>query len=126
MWTAAISWTLRTTARSPIRPQTATATTVRTVRSAELEVRGNEWILTVSGDAFLYNMVRIIAGTAAEIGLGKKEPDAFLKAFDTLDRLALGMTAPAHGLELTQVRYADEAFTNPAKLRWHEDALCSD
>ena len=101
-------------------------TTIRTLRSVSLEVRGNEWILTVSGNAFLYNMVRIIAGTAAEIGLGKKDTDAFTRAFDTLNRLSLGMTAPAHGLELTQVRYPDEAFTEPAKLRWHEEETCSD
>ena len=96
-------------------------TTVRTLHSAELERKGNEWILTVSGDAFLYNMVRIIAGTAVEIGLGRLDPDAYEKAFRTLDRLALGMTAPAHGLELTEVRYPEEAFTDPAKLRWHEE-----
>ena len=52
-------------------------TTVRTIRSVDLEIRGNEWILTVTGNAFLYNMVRIIAGTVAEIGLGRLEPDAF-------------------------------------------------
>ena len=93
----------------------------------ELEVRGNEWILTVSGDAFLYNMVRIIAGTVAEIGLGRLGPDAFSRAFESLDRLALGMTAPAHGLELTKVFYPDKAFTDPASLRWHEEeTTCSD
>ena len=93
-------------------------TTVRTLRSAGLEVRGQEWILTVSGDAFLYNMVRIIAGTVVEIGLGKIGSDAFTRAFETLDRLVLGMTAPAHGLELTRVRYPEKAFTDPASLRW--------
>ncbi len=96
-------------------------TTVRTLRSAELEINGNEWTLTVSGDAFLYNMVRIIAGTAAEIGLGRLGSDAFARAFETLDRLSLGMTAPAHGLELTEVRYPEKAYTDPASLRWHED-----
>ncbi|MBO4471940.1 MAG: tRNA pseudouridine(38-40) synthase TruA [Clostridia bacterium] len=96
-------------------------TTIRTLRSAELEIHGNEWILTVSGDAFLYNMVRIIAGTVAEIGLGRLKPDAFTRAFETLDRLALGMTAPAHGLELTQVRYPEKAFTDPSSVRWHEE-----
>ena len=95
-------------------------TTVRTIREAELAVNGNEWILTVSGDAFLYNMVRIIAGTAAEIGLHRIGRDAFEKALETGDRLALGMTAPAQGLELTRVYYPEEAFTEPAKLRWHE------
>ncbi len=101
-------------------------TTIRTLHSADLAISGHEWILTVSGNAFLYNMVRIIAGTVAEIGLCKREPDAFVKAFETLDRLSLGMTAPAHGLELTRVFYPEEAFTNPAKLRWHEEEICSD
>ena len=102
-------------------------TTVRTLRSAELDVRGSEWILTVSGNAFLYNMVRIIAGTAVEIGLGRLEESAFTEAFRTLDRLALGMTAPAHGLELTEVRYPDAAFTDPASIRWASpDRLAAD
>ena len=87
----------------------------------DLDIIGNEWILTVSGDAFLYNMVRIIAGTVAEIGLGRLASDAFGKAFKTLDRLSLGMTAPACGLELTEVRYPEKAFTDPAALRWHEE-----
>ena len=96
-------------------------TTVRTVTEASLVTDGPEWVLTVSGNAFLYNMVRIIAGTAAEIGLGKLSPDAFSRAFQTLDRLALGMTAPAHGLELTKVFYPEAAFVSPASLRWHEE-----
>ena len=93
-------------------------TTIRTLSSADLEIHGNEWILTVSGDAFLYNMVRIIAGTVAEIGLVRLAPDAFEKAFHSLDRLDLGMTAPAHGLELTEVRYPDQAFTQPETISW--------
>ena len=95
-------------------------TTMRTLSSADLDIRGNEWILTVSGDAFLYNMVRIIAGTLAEIGLGRLTPDAFSAAFETRDRLVLGMTAPAHGLVLAQVRYPEKAFTDPASIRWAE------
>jgi len=95
-------------------------TTVRTIRSASLAISGSEWILIVSGNAFLYNMVRIIAGTAAEIGLGRLSPGTFTEAFVTLDRLSLGMTAPAHGLELTEVRYPEKAFTDPASLRWAE------
>jgi tRNA pseudouridine38-40 synthase len=96
-------------------------TTVRTIRSAELEIHGPEWILFVTGNAFLYNMVRIIAGTVAEIGLGRLGPDSFEIAFDTENRLALGMTAPPHGLELTKVFYPDKAFSDPASLRWHDD-----
>ena len=66
-------------------------------------------------------MVRIIAGTIVEIGLGKRNPDAFRRAFVSLDRLDLGMTAPACGLELTEVFYPEQAFTSPAQLRWHEE-----
>ena len=96
-------------------------TTVRTIDSVRLEKDGGAWILTVSGNAFLYNMVRIIAGTAVEIGLRKRDPGAFDKAFASLDRLALGMTAPAHGLELTEVRYPERAFVSPGEVRWHDD-----
>ena len=102
-------------------------TTVRTLSSAGLEIHGNEWVITVSGDAFLYNMVRIIAGTVADIGLGRLSSEAFDNAFRTLNRLSLGMTAPAHGLELTEVRYPEKAFTDPAALRWHEEeTICFD
>ena len=61
-----------------------------------------------------------IAGTVAEIGLHRLGADAFEKAFEKKDRLALGMTAPAHGLELTKVFYPERAFTEPAAMRWHE------
>ena len=95
-------------------------TTVRTILGAELASDGPDITLTVSGDAFLYNMVRIISGTLVEIGLGKRNPDAFRKAFTSGSRLDLGMTAPPAGLELTEVRYPEKAFTNPAAIRWHK------
>ncbi len=93
-------------------------TTVRTIYSAELDVRDGELIFRISGNAFLYNMVRIIAGTLVEIGLDKRGPDAFERAFRTGSRLELGMTAPPHGLELTGVRYPAVAFTDPESVRW--------
>ena len=94
-------------------------TTVRTIESAELSLSGPEITLVISGNAFLYNMVRIIAGTLVETGLHKREPDAFSRSFVSLNRLDLGMTAPPCGLELTEVRYPEKAFTDPASLRWH-------
>ena len=97
-------------------------TTVRTVREASLTLDGDALVFTVSGDAFLYNMVRIIAGTLIEIGHGKRGEDAFLRAFESLNRLDLGPTAPAHGLELTRVDYPDAAFVNPDGIRWHREA----
>lgn len=96
-------------------------TTVRTVREASLSREGDRLTFRISGDAFLYNMVRIIVGTLAEIGLGKLSPDAFEKAFVSLNRLDLGQTAPPQGLELTEVRYAPAAFTFPDSVRWHEE-----
>ncbi len=96
-------------------------TTVRTIRRAELSTYGDEVILTVEGDAFLYNMVRIIAGTLIEIGYHKRSADAFSQAYQTLDRLSLGVTAPPQGLELTEVFYPDAAFRFPGDIKWHED-----
>lgn len=81
-------------------------TTVRTLRRARLEAQNSELTLTVEGNAFLYNMVRIIAGTMLDIGMHRLPPDAFAHALANGDRLSLGMTAPACGLELTEVFYA--------------------
>jgi tRNA pseudouridine38-40 synthase len=84
-------------------------TTVRTLTYAELKREGERLTLVVQGNAFLYNMVRIIAGTLLEVGKGKLDVRCFRKAFDTGDRLCLGPTAPACGLELTQVFYQHSA-----------------
>lgn len=95
-------------------------TTVRTIRSAELTAHEEEIVFTIEGNAFLYNMVRIIAGTLIEIGHNKRGPDAFIRAFESKDRLDLGFTAPACGLELTEVMYTENTLTNPSSVRWHE------
>ena len=97
-------------------------TTVRSLSRADLTVTGPEISLKITGNAFLYNMVRIIAGTLVEIGLSKREPDAFRRAFSSGNRLDLGLTAPPTGLELTEVFYPEAAFTDPVSLRWHEEA----
>ena len=96
-------------------------TTIRTITKVELTQLGDEIILTVEGDAFLYNMVRIIAGTLIEIGLGRRNVNAFSEAYETLDRLSLGVTAPPQGLELTKVYYPEAAFTLPEEVKWHTD-----
>ncbi len=96
-------------------------TTVRTMRGVSLTRTGDEITFILEGDAFLYNMVRIIVGTLVEIGHGKRGEDAFLRAYETGDRLALGVTAPPHGLELTKVHYPEAAFIRPEDIRWHEE-----
>lgn len=83
-------------------------TTIRTLTDAQLAQDGDLLTLTVCGNAFLYNMVRIITGTLLDIGMGRRPANAFRTALETGNRLALGITAPACGLELTRVYYADE------------------
>lgn len=86
----------------------AVRSTVRTMYRVSVSRRGGEVTLTILGDGFLYNMVRIIAGTLAEVGCGKREGGAIARAIQTGDRLALGQTAPARGLTLEAVLYAGE------------------
>jgi len=57
------------------------------------------------GDAFLYNMVRIMTGTMIDIGRGRFPPEVILEAFETGERNTLGMTAPPEGLYLVEVFY---------------------
>ena len=79
--------------------------TVRTITRAELLGDGPEYALFIEGTGFLYNMVRIIAGTLIGVGTGKLEPGAFSRALASKSRLDLGVTAPAHGLTLMEVFY---------------------
>ncbi|MCR4706831.1 MAG: tRNA pseudouridine(38-40) synthase TruA [Clostridiales bacterium] len=79
--------------------------TRRTIFCCEVRRRETDLFLTVLGDGFLYNMVRILAGTLAEIGMNKREPSAITEAFRTGNRLALGVTAPARGLTLLSALY---------------------
>lgn len=83
----------------------AARSTVRTMYRAQVKRVGDEVELLVLGDGFLYNMVRIIAGTLMEVGTGKRESGAIARAIETGDRLALGQTAPAKGLTLVKVLY---------------------
>ena len=79
--------------------------TVRTIWRADVEQRGSEICLIVEGNGFLYNMVRIIAGTLIGVGSGKLAPGAIARAIESGSRLDLGITAPAHALTLMEVFY---------------------
>ena len=80
-------------------------TTVRTITEAAVARDGELVELTVAGDGFLYNMVRIIAGTLAEVGFGRIKADDVPRIIDSRDRREAGRTAPAHGLYLVEVYY---------------------
>lgn len=79
--------------------------TVRRVDEIKIERIGEELRFFVSGDGFLYNMVRIIVGTLVEVGLGERSAESVSAAIESLDRQQAGQTAPACGLILWEVRY---------------------
>lgn len=83
-------------------------TTVRTVYSVELVEEGNDLIIRVCGGGFLYNMVRIIAGTLLDVGMGKKTPKDMPEILECRNRSAAGPTAPAHGLTLIKYEFEEE------------------
>ena len=80
-------------------------TTVRTIDQVSVTREGEMVVLRIHGNAFLYNMVRIIAGALIYIGQGKLDEGCITRAIETGNRLELGITAPAAGLELTRVEY---------------------
>lgn len=76
--------------------------TVRTIFDLRVFREGKEIIIRVTGNGFLYNMVRIIAGTLIEAGRGNIEPYEVKQILEQKDRDAAGPTAPASGLTLCQ------------------------
>lgn len=80
-------------------------TTVRTIYQLQILPVGNEIFLAITGDGFLYNMVRIITGTLVEIGMGKRTPESVIETIKSKDRQRAGHTAPPQGLYLKKVYY---------------------
>ena len=78
---------------------------VRTIRRLKFEEHGKELHMVIEGSGFLYNMVRIIAGTLQEIGVGRRKPEELPEILLAADRDAAGKTAAAHGLYLEKVEY---------------------
>ena len=83
--------------------------TVRTILSCEVE-KSLEDIITirVTGTGFLYNMVRIIAGTLVQVGVGETKPEDILEILEKKERSAAGPTAPAHGLTMIGIEYENK------------------
>lgn len=83
-------------------------TTVRTVKSLTITEEplgedGRDIFIDITGDGFLYNMVRIITGTLVEVGQGKREPEDLKSIIESKDRQKAGHTAPPQGLCLMKV-----------------------
>ena len=78
---------------------------MRTLTECAVTQTGDEIHLTVTGDGFLYHMVRIMAGTLLEIGQGKYPPGEITAILRSEDRERAGKTAPACGRLFTLIDY---------------------
>jgi tRNA pseudouridine38-40 synthase len=87
-------------------------TTVRTLYRCTVAAHGPAVHIDVEGTAFLKNMVRIIAGTLIEVGLGRRAPASIDALLAAGDRTQAGVTAPPQGLCLVEVFYAPKV-TDP-------------
>ncbi len=83
----------------------AVESTVRTIYSITVTEEGDDVVIQVCGNGFLYNMVRIIAGTLMEVGKGKWEPKSMQSILSAKDRRCAGPTAVACGLTLIKYEF---------------------
>ena len=80
-------------------------TAIRTVFALHLRQQRKHIRMFIRANAYLHKMVRNIAGTLAEVGVGKRTPDDVRQALQAKDRTQSGVTAPPHGLFLVKVHY---------------------
>jgi len=84
---------------------TSNKDSVRTIYTANVIKENDRIYIELTGNGFLYNMVRIISGTLLDVGLGKIEPNSISEIIDLKDRTKAGRTLPPHGLFLIDVKY---------------------
>ncbi|HOZ54797.1 MAG TPA: tRNA pseudouridine(38-40) synthase TruA [Clostridia bacterium] len=84
---------------------TSSNNSIRTIYKAEIKQENDQILIELTGNGFLYNMVRIISGTLVEVGLGKIKPDEIINIINSGDRTKAGKTLPSHGLFLVEVKY---------------------
>lgn len=87
-------------------------TSVRTVYACDVTKSEDIITIRVTGNGFLYNMVRIIAGTLVKVGGGDLKPEDMAGILAAEDRNAAGPTAPAHGLTMIGIKYLQEEIQN--------------
>lgn len=86
---------------------TTASTTVRTIYDVQVLRQGVDITIRITGNGFLYNMVRIIAGTLMDVGKGKYPPQMVERILEKKDRCAAGPTAPANGLLLKELHFLE-------------------
>lgn len=84
---------------------TQAKSTIRIIYSLDIEEIDDEIVLTVSGNGFLYNMVRMLTGTLLDVGTGKMNPDRISELLAARERNHSPHTAPARGLTLLDIEY---------------------
>ena len=84
---------------------TSSKSSVRVIYQATVEKKEEKIWIELTGNGFLYNMVRIIAGTLVEVGMGKILPEEIPKIIESKQRVRAGKTLPPQGLYLIQVQY---------------------
>ena len=84
---------------------TSSKSSVRTIYEAKVKKEEDHVTISLTGNGFLYNMVRIISGTLVEVGLNKIKPEEIPMILEQKDRTKAGKTLPAHGLYLVNVEY---------------------
>ena len=84
---------------------TSSKSSVRIIYKAVVKRQDDRVIIELTGNGFLYNMVRIIAGTLVDVGIGKIEPEEIKNIIEEKDRKKAGKTLPARGLCLLEVQY---------------------
>jgi len=82
-----------------------TISPVRTIMAADCQFDGDIFELSFWGTGFLYHMVRNLTGTLVAVGLGARSVQDFKAILDSHERKRAGITAPAHGLYLKEVKY---------------------
>jgi len=83
----------------------AAKTTVRRIEAIEITRTSDVLRVDIHGNAFLRQMIRILVGTLTEVGTGDRPVGQVAEILASRDRNQAGLTAPAHGLELIEVRY---------------------
>ena len=95
----------------------ASGPTLRTVRRITAQRYEDIVAITIVADGFLHRMVRNIIGTLLEVGNLRRDPHSIPAMLQARDRQAAGHTAPAHGLFLAGVKYADfDSYKSPLGL----------
>lgn len=82
--------------------------TVRTIYSLDIDKKDDLITIRVRGNGFLYNMIRIIAGTLIRVGNGSFEPEYIMEILEGRDRKKAGETARPEGLTLVKIEYKDK------------------